>query len=222
MKLVVLSCDKYEPCWKPFFTLLDKYYPHHPETVLITETKDCPYCKTIKINSPIWSERFREGLKQIKDNEVLIMLDDFFIRQPVDEKRINEAENLLKTSVGIACFNFEINYRTPVFYGLGSSWDIQANNQIYLNSCQPSIWDRNILIDRLQHNQNAQEWEVTVVNSPYMHCINNKDLIIDIGYKHQDLSIGWGITRGKLSKECYEFLKKEGLVDEIINHYELF
>ena len=40
MKLVVLSCDKYEPCWKPFFTLLEKYYPHHPEVYLITETKN--------------------------------------------------------------------------------------------------------------------------------------------------------------------------------------
>lgn len=216
MKLVVLSCDKYEPCWKPFFTLLEKYYPNHPEPVLITETKKCPYCETINVNSDIWTERFREGLKQIEDKEVLIMLDDFFIRKPVDEERINSIE----IANSIACYNFEIEYREP-YVSIDTGWDIQKNNQIYLNSCQPSIWNREVLINRLDTKQTAQEWETTVINSPYTHLINNKDYIIDIGYRHQDLSIGWGITRGKLSKECYEFLKEEGLADEIINNYPL-
>lgn len=221
MKLVVLSCDKYEPCWKPFFTLLEKYYPHHPKVYLITETKQCPYCETINVDSQIWTERFREGLKQIDDDTVLTMLDDFFIRQPVDEERIKDAEKGIKNSSCIACFNFESNYRKPMFCGFFGIWDVQYNNQIYLNSCQPSVWNKQILIDSLQQNQTAQEWETTVINLPYMYCINNQDYIIDIGYRHQDLSIGWGITRGKLSKECYEFLKKEGLADEIINHYPL-
>ena len=219
MKLIVLSCDKYEPCWKPFFTLLEKYYPHHPDTVLITETKTCPYCETINVNSQIWTERFREGLRHIEDNEVLVMLDDFFIRKPVDEERIKDAEERIKDRDDIACFNFEINYRKPLAT-LGD-WDVQANNQTYLNSCQPSIWNRKILIDRLQQNQNPQEWEVTTINSPYVHFINNRDFIIDIGYRHQDLSVGFGITRGKISKECLEFLEKEGLADEIINHYSI-
>ena len=216
MKLVVMSCDKYEPCWKPFFTLLEKYYPHHPKVYLITETKQCPYCETINVDSDIWTVRFREGLKQIDDNQVLIMLDDFFIRKPVDEERINS----IKIANSIACYNFEIEYREP-YVSIDTGWDVQKNNQIYLNSCQPSIWNREVLINRLDTKQTAQEWETTVINSPYTHLINNKDYIIDIGYRHQDLSIGWGITRGKLSKECYEFLKKEGLADEIINHYPL-
>lgn len=217
MKLVVLSCDKYELCWKPFFTLLEKYYPHHPDVVLITESKKCPYCETINVNSNVWTIRFREGLKQIEDKEVLIMLDDFFIRQPVDEKRINN----LKFDDNIACYNFELEYREPE-RKFSPGWDVQKNYQIYLNSCQPSVWNREILMDRLYCVKNPQEWETTVVNVPQLHLINTGDFIIDIGYRHQDLSIGWGITRGKLSQECYEFLKKEGLVDEIINYYELF
>lgn len=217
MRLVVMSCDKYEPCWKPFFTLLEKYYPHHPDVVLITETKKCSYCETINVNSNVWTIRFREGLKQIEDKEVLIMLDDFFIRRPVDEERITN----IKLQDGVICYNFEIDYRNPLV--VGKDWDIQRNNQIFLNSCQPSIWNKKLLIERLQENQNAQEWEDTLINSPYIHYINNHDYIIDIGYRHQLLEDGgFGICRGKLSKECYEFLKKEGLVDEIINHYELF
>lgn len=220
MKLVVLSCDKYEPCWKPFFTLLEKYYPHHPDVVLITETKKCPYCETINVDSNVWTERFRLGLRQIDDKQVLLMLDDFFIRQPVDEERIRETERAIENhGYDIACFNFELEYREPIAHLV--DWDIQKNNQIYLNSCQPSIWNREILIDRLQQNQTAQEWETTVINSNSIHFINNSDYIIDIGYRHQDLSIGFGITRGKLSKECLEFLEKEGLADEIKHYYSI-
>jgi len=215
MKILILSCDKYEPCWKPFFTLLDKYYPNHPKVYLVTETKICPYAQTINVNSPIWSTRFRKALEVIPDNEVLVMLDDFFIRKPVDEERINN----IKIDDKTFCYNFEINYREPALRLDG--WDIQKNNQIYLNSCQPTIYNRKLLIERLQEDKTPQEWETTVINSPYIHYINNQDFIIDIGYRHQDLSIGWGITRGKLAKECLEFLESEGLADEIKHCYPL-
>ena len=219
MKLIVLSCNKYEPCWKPFFTLLDKYYPNHPKAVLITETKKCPYCETINVDSDIWTVRFREGLKQIEDDEVLVMLDDFFIRQPVDEERINEAENLLKEFDNVACFNFELDYRESLTQ-IGK-WDIQKNNQVYLTSTQPSLWRKDYLLSFLNKNMNPWEFETQITNSPYIFFINNSDYIVDIGYRHQDLSIGFGITRGKLSKECLEFLESEGLADEIKHYYEL-
>lgn len=204
MKLLILSCDKYEPCWKPFFILLKKYYPNYPKTYLITETKKCSYCETINIKSSIWTERFREGLKQIEDNEILIMLDDFFIRKPVDEKRINN----IKMQDGVACYNFEINYREAA-KKLNNGWDIQKNNQIYLTSTQPSLWRKDYLLSFLNKNMTPWEFETQIINSPYVFFINNQDFIIDIGYRHQDISIGWGITRGKITKECISFLKKE-------------
>ena len=211
MVILVLSCDKYEPCWKPFFALLEKYYPQHPKCYLVTETKTCPYCETINVDSDIWTKRFRKALKRINDDEVLVMLDDFFIRKPVDNDRINR----IKFTDDIICYNFELRYREPLAVAPGG-WDIQANKQVYLNSCQPTIWNVKKLIDRLNDDLNPQQWELQVIDSPYIHMINNEDFIIDIGYRHQDLSIGWGITRGKLSKECKEFLESEGLLDEDI------
>ena len=213
MQILVLSCDKYEPCWKPFFTLLEKYYPEHPKTFLVTETKTCPYCETININSDKWGIRFKGALNQLTDDDVLVMLDDFFIRGPVDAERISK----IKTNNEIICYNFEQDYREPLIKL--KEWDIQKNNQIYLNSCQPTVWNRKLLIERLDDNKTPQEWETTVINSPYIHFINNQGYIIDIGYRHQPLSIGWGITRGKIAKECITFLEKEGLADEIKHYY---
>lgn len=216
MKIIVLSCDKYKSLWKPFFSLLDKYYPNHPKCYLVCETEKCKYCETINVNSEIWTERFIGALRQIKDNEILVMLDDFFIRQPVNQERINN----IKFTDDIICYNFEINYREPALRL--NEWDIQKNNQVYLNSCQPTLWSRELLIERLNCELNPQQWETQTINSKYIHFINNKDYIIDIGYRHQPLNIGWGITRGKLTKECKVFLEQEELLDEeIINNYPL-
>lgn len=205
MKLLVLSCDRYEICWKPFFTLLEKYWKNHPEAYLLCETKTCPYCNTINIDNEIWTIRFKKALEQIEDDYVLVMLDDFFIRKEVDTERINK----IKFTDDIICYNFELNYREPA-YRL-KEWDVQKNNQIYLNSCQPTIWNRKLLIERLEGSFNPQEWEEQITDSPYLQFINNKDYIIDIGYRHQELDIGWGITRGKITKECIDFLESEGI-----------
>ena len=213
--ILVLSCDKYEPCWTPFFTLLDKYFTNHPKVYLVTETKKCEYCETINVDSDIWSKRFLEALRKIKNEYVLVMLDDFFIRDYVDVDRINDIE----FTDDIICYNFELEYREPAV--MLNEWDIQKNNQVYLNSCQPTLWCKSKLMQRLYNSLNPQEWELLRIDSKYIHFINNKDLIIDIGYRHQDLSIGWGITRGKLSRECRDFLEKEGLLNEIVDYYTL-
>ncbi len=215
MKIVVMSCDKYKMCWKPFFTLLNKYWKNHPTALLVCETEKCQFCETINISSNIWTERLRKALENIEDEEILLMLDDFFIRRPVDVDRINK----IKLSENTICYNFEKEYREPALKL--KEWDIQKNNQVYLNSCQPSIWNKEKLIERLQEDKNPQEWETTKIDSPYIHFINNQDYIIDIGYRHQPLNIGWGITRGKLTQECKEFLESEGLLKEIIDNNTL-
>jgi hypothetical protein len=208
LSILVLSCDKYKNTWKPFFTLLDKYYHNHNETYLSTETLYSSGADwVINTNSDIWSERFREALKIIDTDYVLVMLDDFFIRRKVNDKLIAKALSTIIKDENIAVINFEKDYRKSDNYS--KEFNKQRNMQVYLNSCQPSIWDRKILIDRLKENENAWQWETKTINSYYTHLINNNqdDFIIDIGYNH---TLDWGISRGKLTNECKTFLAKEG------------
>lgn len=211
LSILVLSCDKYKNTWKPFFSLLDKYYDNHNETYLVTETLNCKYSDhTINVNSDIWTERFRIALSVIDTEYVLVMLDDFFIREQVNDKLIAKALSTIKKDKNIAVINFEKDYRKSDNYS--KEFNKQRNMQPYLNSCQPSIWNKNILIERLQENETAWVWETKAINSKHTNLINNNqdDFIIDIGYRHQPLSVGWGITRGKLTDECKTFLAKEG------------
>jgi len=203
VSILVLSCDSYEDCWEPFFKYKNKYWTDCKyDTYLVTETKTCKHAKTININNECWTVRFKEALKQIDSPYVLIMLEDFFIRSKVNQDKIDTCffDNDTIT------FNFEKDYRDSI---KGTNWNLQYNNQIYLNSCQAGIWDRLKLIDRLQEDMNAWQWECTNINSPFKHYINNGDTIIDYGYTHDRK--GFGVTRGKWSKECMEFLKDDNI-----------
>ena len=211
--LVVLSCDKYSVCWKPFFALLNKYWPNHPYTILATETKKCSEHNVISyVNDPCWSARFRKTLEGLNVDYIIVMLDDFFIRRPVDHSRIEYCISQMNDD--IAVFNFEKKYR-PCDESNLNGFERQFNNQVYLNSCQPSLWNRKALIERLQTDQTPWEWETSKVSDKRLCYINTQDFIIDVGYNH---TLDWGISRGKWTPECIEFLKKEGLYDEIISN----
>ena len=40
--VIVMSCDKYEEAWNPFFCLLHQYWPENDRSVyIVTEEKTC-------------------------------------------------------------------------------------------------------------------------------------------------------------------------------------
>lgn len=206
LDILIMSCNSYDDCWKPFSILYNKYFPNNYKTYIVTETKTCPYFDTIKKQGQ-WTKRLREALQELKSDYVLLMLDDYFIHDKIDIDKIEECLNHLKETNAIV-YNFEMKYRQCV--GLDNSYDIQLNNQHYLNSTQPSIWNRQRLIERLDKDQTAQEWELTRISSEYIHLINNtNEKIIDIGY---DLTRRpWGIVHGLWSRETKELFDKEGI-----------
>ena len=110
MIILVLSCDKNEDLWFPFHHCIEKYWKNHPEIIYATESVKNPYYKTICHNEPIerWTKRIRETLADIEDEQILIIMDDYFIRQEVDTKRIEYLSTQLKDN--IACFYFEKSF----------------------------------------------------------------------------------------------------------------
>jgi hypothetical protein len=101
--LVICSCDVYADAWGPLFTLFAKYWPTlNAPIVLNTETATyehpplkitCPqlYRDHPRPASVPWSKRLRETLENHVQTElVLIFLDDFYLRSPVDDGRLEQ------------------------------------------------------------------------------------------------------------------------------------
>lgn len=196
--IVMMSCDKYKCLTPAFEACLDKYYPGHPEIHHI-------------YGDDIWSRRLRTALQNIQDDYVLVMLDDMLVREPVNIDLINDALETLKSNKKIAVVNFEHNYRPALPYS--NNWVAQKHNQMYLHSCQPSLWRRTALINNLQKNEDAWSWEMTWINNQWIYLINNGPEIINIG-RTNDLN--WGVSRGKLTPEFKQFLINEDLYSDEI------
>lgn len=208
MKIVALSCDKNADLFKPFYILMEKYYPNHPEVIFITETIKNPYYKTICKDYPVdlWTKKVREALKEIDDNKILLTTDDNFIRQPVDVERIKYVERNLKGN--IAMFNFEKSFDKEDKECMYTGFKMRNPNGIAITSIMCGMWQKDKLIDVL--NITCRPWEIErlSITHGYEYYINSGDYIIDFGYMFPK---PFGIVKGKWSKECVEFLKKEGI-----------
>lgn len=208
MKILVLSCDKDIDIFDAFHHCMEKYYPNHPEIIYATESVNNPYYKTICKNYPLnkWTRRIRETLEEIPDNEILIMIDDIFIRNKVDEERIEYARSNLKGN--IALFNFEKSFdKNDIETDLigfkkrpnGSRWEI---------SIMCGLWDKNKLIDILEGERDPWSVEEHPNTKGYDYYINSSDYIIDWGYITYKPS---GLIKGKWTRNIVEFFKKEGI-----------
>ena len=208
MTILVLSCDKNEDIFEAFYKCTEKYYPNHPEIIFATETVKNPYYKTICKNYPLdlWSKRIRETLKEIKDDKILILIDDCFIRQPVDEKRIKYVEENLKGN--IAMFNFEKSFDGNDLPSKYEDFKIRNPKGIAITSIMCGMWQKDKLMDIL--NITCQPWEIERLNIPhdYEFYINSGDYIIDYGYMFPK---PFSLCRGKWCKEVIPFLEKENI-----------
>ena len=191
--IVMMSCDKYKCLTPAFLSCLDKYYPNHPLIHFVYGNK-------------CWTKRLRESLQKIKEEYILFMLDDMLIREPIKENLIQDALDTLKQDNTVAVINFEQNYREAKPYS--QKWLEQKHNQMYLHSCQPSLWRKSALIDNLSKDEDAWSWEMTWINNNWKYLINTNENIINIGRTN---NFNWGIVRGKMTEEFKNFLINENI-----------
>lgn len=208
MKILVLSCDKNEEIFDAFHHCIEKYYPDHPEVIYAMETKQNPYYKTICKDYPLelWTKRIRETLKEIDDDQILIIMDDCFIRQPVDKKRIAYASKHLKNNIATFCFekswdknDTDTPYKDFKRRQPGSDYEVCIN-------C--GLWQKDKLIDVLSRDSDPWDVEMKQDNRGYTYLINSGDYIIDWGY------ITWkptGLFKGKWCRNIIPFFEKEGI-----------
>ena len=81
LAILVCSCDKYEDVWNPMFEMFFKFWEDCPYDVyLLTNNKkyDNYRVKTIITGDDVsWSKAFRTALESIKEEYVLIIMEDY-------------------------------------------------------------------------------------------------------------------------------------------------
>ncbi len=157
LSIIVLSSDGYSDCWIPFFKLFRKNFPDLDkyEIILSTNTKTFEYSglkiKTITHGEKTaWSKRLKVCLKKAKNDIVLVMAEDLFLRSLIDVKKLNDFLVLMKGADDIDHIRLlSTRDRTKV---KGSAYDdldeIEQKTKLrflYL----PGLWKKNILLKYL-------------------------------------------------------------------------
>ncbi len=209
LTLLVCSCDSYEDLWAPFFTLLKKYWaPFDLHIILNTESKifsfdgldiECVHSPSEKR----YGQRMLNALSHVKTEYVLLMLDDFFIRTPVCEQRIQQLISWMDADENIAYFSCETlatyaDYEVDTYPGFKRV--PPANN--YTLNMQAAIWKTEILKGFWHPAPSPWEWEnlytlLTLRKPQYkFYCATHpKNSFLDYG--HYTTGDIWGVYRGK-------------------------
>ena len=167
LTILVCSCDSYQDLWIPFFTLLKKYWdPKDIQILLNTESYDFPFdgLDITVVHSPCeknYGQRMLNALSCVNTKYVLPLLDDFFLRSPVDENRIREIIRWMDEDSNIAYFNCD---STEVY----ADWEINRYpgfrrippGNRYIFNMQAAIWRTNILKKCWLPNVSPWEWEM--------------------------------------------------------------
>ena len=209
LTILVNSCDAYEDLWYPFFTLLKKY-GHLDKTPIILNTESKSFAmdglEITCVHSPKnaqYGKRMRNALDCVETEYVLMLLDDFFLRNPLDQNKIHEMIFWMDADRDIACFNCEkmdcyVAWEKEKYPGFAR---IPPGNA-YACNMQAAIWRTGKLKKYWRANISPWEWEeyCSLLTGRFpkdkLYCrTETGSLWIDYG--HYQVGDLWAVVRGK-------------------------
>lgn len=222
MTMLVNSCDAYEDLWQPFFTLLKRYFaPLDMRILLNTESKDFRFeglnIECVHSSAATYGERMTDALRRVKTEYTLLMLDDFFLREPVKMDRLHDLVRWMDADRDIVYFSSDI---TEALY----DWEVDrypgyrrlpVGNRYTLNM-QAAVWRTDKFAEYWNHKVSPWDWEerCNVLTAAHpkdkFYCVLNEEArFLNYGYHKGQ----WmGICHGKwVEHDVVPFFAKEGI-----------
>lgn len=217
LAVVVCSCDKYKSVWDPYFTLFEKYFTSPPKDIyLLTEIAEVPFeisstwCEksggvhVINSTEKCWSKRIKDGLRQIKNQYILFCLEDYFLQDFVKTDTIEKALCWMNENENISAVRI-----FPFWESFTNEWPKYKDNFFVIDrnykervNAQAAIWRRERLIEILNNNETAWQFEVLASNrsrkDPYLYLGYHAPAELKGIFPYQIAQVnGCGITSGK-------------------------
>lgn len=172
ISLLFIGFDGYIDVWNHCFELLNEYWPIRPKTYLAC-SELYPTYKNIEVinagKNSEWSKKAQIALEQIKTKYVLLMLEDFFIYDYVDNSQIAEVMQLIKEN-GIKFYQLSVQLIHQRLirgkpYKNNKHIHVIRKDKKYPLNLQAAIWDKNYLKKRIGNgNYNAWMFEIKQLN----------------------------------------------------------
>jgi hypothetical protein len=154
--ILVSSCDQYRDLWIPFFTLFARHWPDCNMPVYLgTNCARFEHASVATLNAgddQAWSRRLRFCLEKLTTDYVLLLLEDFFLDQPVSNRAVAEQLDLLRARNGI-CIRLFPN--PPADYAA-----VLHTRAAFRVSLQAAIWNRSRLLELLVDEESPWDFEI--------------------------------------------------------------
>lgn len=168
--LIVSSCDKCSDLWQPFFYLIKKNWPDFDRKVyLCTDSITFAYegldiaCPLRMPSGSTWSENLIALLKGVDEDYVLLMLEDFWLKEKVNEVRLHQCEEIIRNdpTIGFICLVHQLDpspenptsekYPNLIEYGRHTPYRVTT---------QAGLWRRDYLLSLLRKHESAWWFEM--------------------------------------------------------------
>ena len=219
MTIMFCTCDKYNDLWKPFFTIFSNQWKDCKYDILLnTESEEFSFTG-LNIHSLSlyrrgenisYGKRMIDHIKSIKTKYTMIVLDDFFLRCPVNDSKIDKVIDYMDNHSDIECvrvtpFNDRKSYEKCIKVD-----DFPGYYQIpqfaqYKLSFQVCIWNTSALLKYWNEEDDPWRWEVfanitTFDSKGFLVVDEQAGPLLDYGYKVNGQPLS-DVYRGKWVKE---------------------
>ena len=218
-----MSCDAYSDLWDNFFFLKSKYWPDCPyNTYLVANRKTYNKygVKTVLCGEELnWIGRLRKCLCCIEEENVILMLEDYYISNYVSQSEIDSLFEILS--------NYKFDYCKLETRGTVFNTKFKSNNYLrcitpdikYGVSLVTSIWKKEFLLKVIgESDYSAWEFEIKRNQSDDITKQNGFVCLCDV---RNVLNIIHMVQRGKYINKSYKQIKKTGVVVDLKNRKKL-
>jgi hypothetical protein len=164
--IYVCTCDNYKDLWPGFFHCLEKHWPDNPFRVYLGANAQAYFgdLDVVSMRSDItlsWSGVLRYQLGQIHTKYVIVLLEDFFLRDDVSTEWIIDLLGFAKQRD--AAMVRLIPRPAPKSGGLDYPYVAEMPHAFPYRICtQAAIWNRETLIALLAKSESIWEFEQSV------------------------------------------------------------
>lgn len=214
LSVLVVGFDGYLDVWNHCFCLMNKYWPNRPKTYLATSVLKPTYDKVITIptgKDTEWSLRTSRALKKIDTKYVLLLLEDFFITDFVNNNLLSDVLKQIKDNDVLF---YQLSTMTPLPQTIKGKHfqnrsDILIKNpNYYILNCQAAIWNKDYLFKIIgEENYNAWIFEVNNFCLKTNANINETQYLLDI---RNILNITHAVLQSSYIPRAYRNLKSIG------------
>ncbi len=222
--LLILSCDKYADIWQPFFDFLHKHWSDCPYPVYLGTNEIIFHddrVKTVCAGPPRdWSNDTLEILKQIPEENIIILLEDYFVYAHPDQNLLSRSVELLEkrnaTFLRLACFpsdHFE-DYAYDVIPSDPEFVETRKDARYRVN-LQAGLWNKSKLMELIVPGESPWAFETEGTK----RSRNTTDSYLGVhetkGLRHVHGPIPYlctALSRGVWMRDAIELCEEHGVI----------